>query len=419
MNEQGFFSELASLFFGDIFLRTIDLFVTTAVVWLPILLSFTFWNIWIRWRRKEFLQTKPTTLLEVILSSEIERSPKAMEAVFNGLHVTSGESTWFDRFVKGKMRRQYSFELASIEGKIHFYIHTRIEMKDLVESQIYGQYPEVEIKEVKDDYTRHIQFVKGKTFGWGCLYGLTKPDSYPIKTYIDYGLDREGIDQEERVDPMASVFEWMSSLGPGEQAWIQIIMHATKNRDRIKPGHIFKTEGWQDEAMRVVEKLRRENTLTQIDPVTGSTIRLDPTKAQQEVTSAIERSVGKHGFECGIRGIYWAEADKFRGVNISGIVTAMKHYSTNNLNGIVPKYVSDFDYPWEDYKQIREHYRLRILLNAYRRRSWFYPPMKKRPYVLNSEELATIYHFPGNVVQAPGLTRIDSKRSGAPSNLPI
>jgi hypothetical protein len=41
------------------------------------------------------------------------------------------------------------------------------------------------------------------------------------------------------------------------------------------------------------------------------------------------------------------------------------------------------------------------------------------PMTLNVEELATLYHFPGEVAATPTLPRIDSTKSSSPSNLPI
>ncbi len=40
-------------------------------------------------------------------------------------------------------------------------------------------------------------------------------------------------------------------------------------------------------------------------------------------------------------------------------------------------------------------------------------------FVINTEELASLYHFPGEVAATPGLKRIDSTKGDAPSNLPI
>ncbi|MCK5027223.1 MAG: hypothetical protein KAS07_02295, partial [Candidatus Pacebacteria bacterium] len=59
------------------------------------------------------------------------------------------------------------------------------------------------------------------------------------------------------------------------------------------------------------------------------------------------------------------------------------------------------------------------LFNAYKRREYFYPKGKFKPFVLNSEELATIYHFPGMVAETPTFGRIESRRGEPPTNLPI
>ncbi|MCK5590431.1 MAG: hypothetical protein KAI72_00610, partial [Candidatus Pacebacteria bacterium] len=61
----------------------------------------------------------------------------------------------------------------------------------------------------------------------------------------------------------------------------------------------------------------------------------------------------------------------------------------------------------------------RTIFNAYKRRSYFYPPHKRKPLVFNIEELATIYHFPGMVAETPTFGRIDSRKGEAPINLPV
>jgi len=45
--------------------------------------------------------------------------------------------------------------------------------------------------------------------------------------------------------------------------------------------------------------------------------------------------------------------------------------------------------------------------------------MNGKPYILTTEELATIYHFPGSVSTTPNLNRVPSKKAEAPSNLPL
>ena len=64
------------------------------------------------------------------------------------------------------------------------------------------------------------------------------------------------------------------------------------------------------------------------------------------------------------------------------------------------------------------------MLYAYKLRSYFEYPYKfygeSQPFILTTEELSTIFHFPsGMVSQTPTLQRVASKKSEAPSNLPI
>ena len=116
-----------------------------APIWVPILLAYIFWKFWIIYVRANFLKNQEYILLEIKLPREIMKSPLAMESVFMGLHQSIGETTWFDRIALGKTRTWFSFEIVSIEGHVRFFVWTRAFFKEMVESQIYAQYPEVEI----------------------------------------------------------------------------------------------------------------------------------------------------------------------------------------------------------------------------------------------------------------------------------
>ena len=139
-----------------------------------------------------------------------------------------------------------------------------------------------------------------------------------------------------------------------------------------------------------------------------------------EVMSAIERNIGKLGFDAGIRGIYIAEQGKFNAYNINGLTAIFKQFSSENLNGFKPSGgLTIFqDYPWELFVTRRKNMAREGIVDAYKRRSWFHGPHKQAHFVLSTEELATIYHIPSGVVQTPTLPRIQSATAEAPSNLP-
>ena len=84
-------------------------------------------------------------------------------------------------------------------------------MRGLVESNLYGQFPNIEIHQVPD-YTAGITYDLNKyKFGKLAHLVLTKADGYPIKTYIDYGLDKDA-KEEYKVDPLATVIEFLGSF---------------------------------------------------------------------------------------------------------------------------------------------------------------------------------------------------------------
>jgi hypothetical protein len=132
--------------------------------------------------------------------------------------------------------------------------------------------------------------------------------------------------------------------------------------------------------------------------------------------------VSKYAFDVGIRAGYIANKDVFSTpFGIGGILGGIKQFSAEGYNGFkgAASFTNQFDYPWQDFMNIRRNRQSRLFLMAYKRRSYFYAPFRSKPMVLNTEELATIYHFPGSVSQTPTLERLPSKKAQAPSNLPI
>jgi len=400
---------------------TITLFLDMTPYWLPVALGFIFWKLWIHYIQAKHIAKIEWIVLEVRLPRDVFKPPLAMELVLNALYQTGGAATWVDRIWLGKVRTWFSLEMVSLGGTLRFFIRAPKFFKNLVESQIYAQYAQAEVNEVPD-YTDHISFddtlgKKPEWSMWGCEFKLSKPDPYPIKTYVDYGLDR-GDKEEYKVDPLTSTMELLGSIGPDEQLWIQILVQATKKRFD-KPGTWTGKRDWKDEGVDLIAKLREDaKKKGSVGDEEGTTFTA-MTKGEMNVISAIERSVSKLGFDCGVRGIYLAKKEVFNAINIVGLVGAFKQYGSADLNGFRPSWVTSFDYPWEDFRGIRASKKRIKMLSAYKMRSFFYPPFKRKPFVLNTEELATIYHFPGGVAETPSFARIESKKTEPPVNLPI
>jgi len=412
MEAVGAVSHLFSEFFSSNATSVLRLLVHYGWYWLPPVLAFGLWHAYRAYTLFEGMSSMEWVTLEVKLPREIMKSPLAMEVVLGAFHQTR-DATWWTQITTGFRRAWFSLELVSIGGEIHFFIRTPSFFRALVESSIYSQYPNVEIYEVADYvYSADYTGPESEYDMWGGEFILTKDDPYPIKTYIHYGLEKDP-KEEFKNDPITPMIEFLGAIQPGHQIWVQIMIQAAKKRYRKKDGSMG---DWKDQGEAIINKLMKRDE----KPKEGELKFPALSSTEKDVTEAISKSISKLGFDCGIRTIYIAKKDEFKPINFVGIIALFKQYSSVDLNGFKPNNTTSVDYPWQDPFGTRVARMKRRMLRAYRNRGYFYAPfVKSKPFVLNTEELATIYHFPGSVSETPTFGRIESRRGEPPSNLPL
>ena len=402
-----------------------------------VIVAIVAWNVWLSYIQTEFLRSIKWVLLEIKPPKEVHKSPQAMELVLNALYQTGGTGTWYDKYWKGNLRNYFSLEIVSIEGKIHFYVRTAEKFRKIIESQIYAQYPQAEVSEAKD-YTADMPgFTKdGSIALWGCNFELTnKEEVIPIKTYVEYGLDRAvgSLDEEQRIDPITPMLEFMGSIGVGEQIWFQMIVRGATNRFTVKNKDGIEEPGkaWTDRVKQVIKDLNAK--LIEKDTEGKSTARR-ATKGENAVIEAIERNANKLGFDTGMRAIYITRKENFDANRIGGVTGMLRQYGAADYNGFKPSGTTSFDFPWQDLFGNKIVEKKAKILKGYKGRGFFYGgfsfdelskyfthPEKSggKPFVLSTEELATLYHLPGRVAETPTVGRIESKKGEPPANLPI
>lgn len=405
-----------------------------APLWVPLILITIFTALWLRYVRADFFEKTSSVLLEIKLPREILRSPKAMELFFSSAVWSKGAVTYVDTFWDGKVGPWYSFEIASFGGEVKFFTWVWPKLRKIVETQIYAQYPTVEISEAPDYAARYPYGPEGR-FMWGTYVKLSKPDPYPIKTYIDYGLDKDE-EEETKVDPITPMLEFLGGLKKGEQCWIQILAQAHQDRSWVH-GHLFSRKDWKDEAKAEINKLLHRDPKTQLtkekaDDFPATAILTELEKKQVE---SIERSLNKPAYECMIRALYFAESAAQSEIpkSISALVGSFRQYSADYFNGFRLGWFTDLADETKDllwFTGLREKaaaYFMKIyglkMYDAYRRRSFFHYPYRffhvDKPFILTAEELATIYHFPGKVAATPTIGRAPSRKAEPPPNLPV
>ena len=405
-----------------------DMLLTLGPIWLPIVLGRFALMRFMNMRQMNFNYKNPFVLLEMRIPREINKTPRAMETVLASLNIGPGTGTWLKKYWWGRTRPWWSLELASIEGNIHFYINTRKNMRRALESYMYAQYPEIELIEAVD-YARLRDPLHEPYQMFACEYAYGLDDPFPIRTYVDLGLDKPGDKPEEISDPFAQILELFGSLGPGEQLWTQIIIRETKGekyRGRINPDN-GKPYSWRERGREVIEALRaktvnRRQTVDAEGHVQEVEGFPNPNEFQKELIGAVERNIDKPAFDVGIRSIYSAPADKYHGTMNAFTANMFKVFISQQYNKInpAPLWSEKFnDYPWEDIGGHRQRAEMHEVLEAYRARSYFHPPYRGPWMIMSTETIATIYHVPSSTSKAPGLARIGSTTSAPPPNLPL
>ena len=406
------------------------------------------WAMWIHYIQQDFISGIDFVLLEIVPPRDVLRSPKAME-----LFLTNALYHWSmkggkEEYWQGAVWFWFSLEIASFDGQVHFYIRTPTRIRDLIETQMYAQYPQAQIKEV-EDYTLAVDEITPQSVwnAWGCEFGLLKPEAFPIKTYVDYGLDKDP-KEEYKIDPISPVIEFFGSLQKGEQAWMQIIITPSKKEYKTK-GTWFGKHDWVEEAREELLRFLRPYTSTRqsADEPThfGTEVRVP--SFLDRVTKAMNAKITKIGFDTGIRVMYVAKKDIYppgtRTNNSRNIRLIFRQYAAPDSNGLDrinsaqgDRYSGLFPASKETVMLLADR-----MLNEYRERAFFHLPMRHhlfnqetipwplsgivkayihhKTFVLNVEELATLWHFPGQIMKVPTLTRIESKEASPPPNLPI
>ena len=405
--------------------------------WWWVVLPFLFWRplkyLYRYWRQEKWDKTVKRIVLEIKMPQEVLKPIRAMEHVFAGFHSTHDVFTWREKWIEGQFQLSFSVEIASLGGEVHFYIRIPESFRDIIESNIYSQYPEAEIFEV-EDYTKKVpQDIPNKDWD---LFGMdliaTKENPYPIKTYRKFEEERVTL-EAKRIDPLAGLLEGMSTLRPGEQLWLQIVVKPLREeKPWVKRGKEIRDELVRRQKKQKPKPLLQEAAEILISgPPSKSPEKKEElippemklTPGEREIVAAIEEKISKFGFDCNIRFIYLGRREVFFKPKARIPYGFFKEISTENLNGFKPDKrkitkVKSVFFWFLDKRRV--YLRKRRLFRYYQRR---WTPNFPRPggtYVLNSEELATLFHFPGRTVApSSAVSRIEAKKGEPPPGLPV
>ncbi len=363
-------------------------------VWLPVVLVLGYLT-WRNYQRIDAVRAIESTLLILEIPKTNDKSEMAAEQLFASLHGILRDRDELKQ--TGGIQEHLSFEIASVSGQIRFYVWVPTTLRSFVEGQIYAQYPSVQIHEAEEDYVAHE---RQHSVVYTSEITLTGSEFLPIKSFQNF-----------EVDPLAGITGTLAKLETtGEEIWVQVLVrpipdvwHKSAERwiGRARGGGggglSFLSDGrgfdakWLLGALEALWKPPEQG-------VGGTATKPELSERDKTRISEAEKKATKLGYQVKIRLAYLGESQVNAKLQMQAIVGTFKQFNSTNLNGFR---MTSASFRKEDL----ENYRARLFID--------------KGYILNIEEVASVFHLPHTNVETPNIVWASSKTAEPPAKLPI
>lgn len=292
-------------------------------------------------------------------------------------------------------------EIVSEGNLISFYVTCHRKLIPLIEKHIHSYYPTANVEQVPG----HNIFNVGKGDFSTAAIELNKRFIYPIRTF-----------RYLETDPLNELTNSMSKMGPGQSAAVQILIKPISERWRFHPATAAKQvlEGgtlyihpywWQRAFHGMIHGLGSMLSGAASSTGGGYPGKDDKgnkswrqTPGQEDLMKAFNEKASKSAFKTQIR-IIGVGPDKHTSQIIRDSMTAA---------------FMQFNSPaWNGFRILKDKDRYRIVTDYILRNFANVPEM-----ILNTEELASLFHLPNRYIETPNIRWLLSKTLPSPPNLP-
>ncbi|HUD19410.1 MAG TPA: DUF87 domain-containing protein [Patescibacteria group bacterium] len=324
-----------------------------------ILLGYIIFLLW-KYRNREE-ESLETVVMQVAVPRDNEIKIDAAEQMFSSIHSIAHGGFW--SFLKPN--EHVSFEIVAKPEDIRFYIAVPKKLTDLIEKQIHGAYPGADIKEV-EEYS--IFSENGKVAFAGLV--LANADYMPIRIFRDLPTD-----------PLSSITSVLAKMRPGEAAAIQVLIQPAEGK-------------WRENGRSYISKIKKDES----NPEKAS-FKVDPKSLE-----AIEQKTSKPGFNTVIRCVVSSTDQETAKMHLDNLLASLSQFSSDH------NHLTKVKLPFKQLFMVDFVYRYFPIMNF---------PLFKQFSVLNSDELASVFHFPNKSIETAHIFWLNAKRAPAPSQIPM
>ncbi len=329
-----------------------------------------------------------------------DEEKKNLIAVAEQLFTTLSESGEHKGWLLGK--DYYSFEIACTDKKISFYINCPKHLQQLVEKQLQAQYPHAFVEQIKG----YNPFIKGGQVEAEELQ-LAKKYYYPFRTY-----------KNTESDPLNALTNAMSKLQEGEGMAIQFVISPAGTAWQYKPRHMA-LEVQQGKNPEIIERgqvykfmravlhgltgtlagrsSQNQNSHAHKD-LSGMYAPIQLTPMQQEIVKRLEEKASRPGYRTNIRIITSSNIPGNAKLHMRNMLSSFLQFNMPPFNGFKPKK--------RDKNDVLKDFIFRVFRDY------------KKENILNTEELASLWHLPTQYIETPNIKWLMSKKAPPPINIP-
>jgi len=362
-------------------------------------------------RRSKLPKSLQTTLLLIKVPKEISRGEKeekqeekelvsVAEQIFAGLaQLTSIKKARF-----WQEKDFVSFEIVAFQNETRFHVCCPNHLVSLVEKQIQSVYPKAELS-VAEEYN----FYKEESAIAASNMILVRQSVFPIKTY-----------KYLETDPLSSLTNALSKMENEEGGGIQIMIRPARSNwhtkglaaaRKVQQGVKAQDAAGKKNIAGKITKFAGAIVTTAVSGP-GNTKKSAPeaagerqveappslTPLQQETVKLLEEKANKVAFETNIRLVVASKSKERARVVLSNLITSFQQFTYPEFNRFRPdknffkkKTVTDFNFRFFN---------------------------RNKSSILNTEELASIFHLPTPYTETPEVKWLGAKKSEPPASLP-
>ena len=319
----------------------------------------------------------------------------ALEAISKSQVLYSILASTVTKGLKTKIygQRHFSFEIIAKDEFIRYYAIVPAVLTETVRQAIQSAYPTARIEEKKEE---NIFAPRGKVSNIaGAELTLDKESYLPIATYEDI-----------KRDPSMAILTALSAVKQDEGAAVQIL---------FRPAH----KNWSEQAKRHIENISKGKSETKTVGAGIGQIAMDVLRAPWEVPdlhektevteqvggakqdeiTAVSNKMRYPAYETLIRVVASSDTKARSEAILSGILSAFSQFNTQQFNGFKVNAM-------RDPKKLAVDYTFRFF------------PLKMTNSVLNSVELASIFHLPEqDAIPSSNVERQLTKQVDGPAKL--